>query len=43
LGNQASKAFEEMKALIATDTVLSHPDHNKGLKIYTNATIGSVQ
>jgi hypothetical protein len=32
------KAFEEMKALIATDAVLSCPDHNKGFEIHTDAS-----
>jgi hypothetical protein len=27
-----------MKALIATDTMLLHPDHNKGFEIHTDAS-----
>jgi hypothetical protein len=32
------KAFEEMKALMASDTMLACPDHNEGFEIHTNAS-----
>ena len=32
------KAFDQTKALIATDTLSAYPDHNKPFEIYTNAS-----
>ena len=36
-GPEQDKAFKEMKALIAKDTSLACPDHNKVFKIETDA------
>jgi hypothetical protein len=32
------KAFEEMKALMATEVLCAYPDHNKSLNIYIDAS-----
>ena len=32
------KAFDQMKALMATDLMCAYPDHNKLFKIYTDAS-----